>query len=108
MSRNTSIEYGAEPVAMIFSSPGSGNLSRVFDDLQKRGGEVRLFFPNLPVFEEEPQRDWIRNLILRPSTEPDRPEPLGSNEVQAYRNSLDEEIRRWSKRGKWKVAIETI
>jgi uncharacterized protein (DUF58 family) len=93
---------------LIFSSPGSANLSKVFDDLQKRGGEVRLFFPDLPVPAEEPRRSWVRSLILRPSAEQDRPGPLGSYELQVYRKTLDEEILRWSKRGNWKVCVETI
>jgi uncharacterized protein (DUF58 family) len=94
---------------LLFSSPGSGNLSRIFGDLQKRGGEVKLFFPDLPVAAEEPHRSRIRNLLLRPPAEQSRPVPLiGSDELQSFRDALDQEIARWSRRGKWKVAVETI
>jgi len=94
---------------LLFSSPGSANLPQVFGDLQKRGGEVKLFFPDLPLSAEEPHRSWIRNLVLRQAAEQSRAvQPLGSSELQSYRSQLDQEIIRWSRKGKWKVAVETI
>ena len=94
---------------LLFSSPGSGNLPRIFNDLQKRGGEVKLFFPDLPPAAEEPRRSRIRNLILRPTVEQGRTVPaLGNDELQNFRNTVDREIARWSRRGNWKVAVETI
>jgi len=89
---------------LLFSSPGSGNLSRVFGDLQERGAEVKLFFSDLPLPAEEPRRSRVWNLLLRPPAERGRPvPPLGGEELQNYRNTLEQEIARWSRRGKWKV-----
>jgi uncharacterized protein (DUF58 family) len=91
---------------LLFSSPGSANLPRIFGDLQKRGGDVKLFFPDLPVPAGQPPRSWIRKLVLRPAAEKGRAlAPLGSNELQSYRSKLDQEVARWSRRGKWKVVL---
>jgi uncharacterized protein (DUF58 family) len=92
---------------LLFSSPGSGNLPRVFEELQKRGGEVKMFFPDLPVSAEQPHRSWFRKLVLRPqAVQRAAAHPLGSSELQSYRTTLDEEIARWSRKGK--VGVETI
>ena len=89
---------------LLFSSPGSGNLPRIFADLRKRGGGVTVFFPELPVFAEQPQRSWIRKLVFRHAAEQRRAVPvLRSGELQSFRNMLDQETVRWSRRGKWKV-----
>jgi uncharacterized protein (DUF58 family) len=89
---------------LLFSSPGSGNLPRIFGDLQKRGGGVKLFFPDLPVSEGEPRRSWIRKLVLRPAAGQSSAVPLiGSAELQNFRDTLDQEIVRWSRKGNWKV-----
>ena len=89
---------------LLFSSPGSANLPRVFEDLQKRGGEVKLFFPELPVGGEPPSRGWFRTLLLR------RPAPHravsaapDSGELQCYQNAMDRETARWSRRDRRKV-----
>jgi len=94
---------------LLFSSPGSASLPRIFEDLQARGGEVRLFFPDLPVSAEQPRRGWFRKLMLRPPAE-QRAEaaPLDSRELQCYRDTLDRETARWSRRGRRKVCVETI
>ena len=91
---------------LLFSSPGSGNLPRVFGDLKQQGAEVRLFFPDLPLPPGQPRRGRIRNLLLRPPPERSRPvSPLSSHELQSYRTKLDQEIARWNRRGKWKVVL---
>jgi hypothetical protein len=94
---------------LLFSSPGSASLPRVFEDLQNRGGEVKLFFPDLPVSAESSQRGWLRKLVLRPSAgQPAEAAPLENREIQCYRSALDQEIARWSRTGRWKVRVETI
>jgi hypothetical protein len=94
---------------LVFSSPGSGNLPRIFEALRKRGGEVRLFFPHLPVSEEPPRPGLIRNLFLRPETGHAGPAlPPDDGELDIYRSKVDQEAARWRRRGKWKVVVETI
>ena len=94
---------------LLFSSPGSANLPRIMKDLQKRRGEVRLFFPEPPEPFQQLYRSWFRKLVLRPSADQDRRLPVpDSGELQAYRSTLEQETARWSRRGKWKVGVETI
>lgn len=89
---------------LLFSSPGSKNLSRIFADFQERAGEVKLFFPDLPVPVEQPHRSRIRKLVLRPSGEQGAAvAQLGSGELQNFRTTMDRERARWSRNGKWKV-----
>ena len=94
---------------LVFSSPGSANLPRIMKDLQKRSGEVKLFFPDVPAPFDQPQRSWIRKLVLRPPADQNRQLPaLAKDELHSYRSTLEREISRWSRRGKWKVGVETI
>jgi uncharacterized protein (DUF58 family) len=88
----------------LFSSPGSGNLSRIFEDLKKRGGEVKLYFPDLPVSAEQPRYGWLRELVFRPAAEHGGARsPLAGAELERYQSKLDQEIERWGRRGNWKV-----
>jgi uncharacterized protein (DUF58 family) len=94
---------------LLFSSPGSANLPRIMNDLQKRGGEVKLFFPDPPAPFEQPHRNWFRKLVLRPPADQSRRlAVLGSGELHSYQITLEREIARWSRRGNWKVGVETI
>ncbi|UCF95812.1 MAG: DUF58 domain-containing protein [Spirochaetaceae bacterium] len=94
---------------LIFSSPGSGNLPRLFEELETRGGDVKLFFPQITMPDRKPERGSVRRLVLRPLAGKGSPSPqIGREELQRFRKVLDEEIGRWSRRGKWKVAVETI
>jgi uncharacterized protein (DUF58 family) len=89
---------------LLFSSPGSGNLSALFDDLQKRGGDVRVFFPDLPAPPEQPRRGWMRNLVLRePADRSGRISPLSEAELEEYRSKAERERARWNKKGRGKV-----
>jgi uncharacterized protein (DUF58 family) len=94
---------------LLFSSPGSANLPRIMKDLQKRGGEVKLFFPDLPAPVEQFHRGLFRKLVLCPPADQSRQLPApGRGQFQSYRNTLEREIARWSRRGNWKVGVETI
>jgi uncharacterized protein (DUF58 family) len=94
---------------LLFSSPGSANLPRIMKEVQKRSAEVKLFFPDAPAPVQQPQPGWIRKLVLRPRADSSRPLPaLAGDELQSYRNMLEREIARWSRRGQWKVGVETI
>jgi uncharacterized protein (DUF58 family) len=94
---------------LVFSSPGSANLSRIMKDLQERGGEVKLLFPDVPAPLEQPRHNWIRKLVLRPTADQSSERPaLAEEELQSYRDALERDISRWGRRGKWKVGVETI
>ena len=89
---------------ILFSSPGSTNLARMFSDLQKRAAEVRLFFPDLPVPVEQPQRSWMRKLVLRPAGEQGATVvQLAREEIQNYQTALDRDAAQWNRNGRWKV-----
>ena len=92
---------------LLFAAPGSANLPRLFDDLKQRGANVRLLFPELilPV-QVNPSRG-LRHLLVRP--------PAGQRaarqedvQLEEFREALHLEIGKWTRRGKWKVDVETI
>ena len=93
----------------LFSSPGSGNLPRLFADLEKRGAEVKLLFPELTVQEQPSDPFSIRRLLFRvPSRRRGGNGRIGSEELESFQAVLDREIGRWNRRGGWKVVVETI
>jgi hypothetical protein len=94
---------------LLFSSPGSDNLPRLAGELEKRGWDVQLFFHDLIACEKKRGPRGIRRLLLRPVEERHDPvQGIGAEELQAFREAMSREIGRWSRRGKWKVAVETI
>ena len=105
------LEFPAQDLyqILVFSSPGSANLSRIMKDLQKRSREVKLFFPDVPKPFQKPRHSRIRKLVLLPPADRSRQLPaLAKKELHSYRDTLEREISRWGRRGKWKVGVETI
>jgi uncharacterized protein (DUF58 family) len=94
---------------LAFSSPGSGNLPRLLGDLRKLNGEVRLFFPELPIPPERPSRSWVHSLMFRPDgIHFETARRLSSAELEEFGETLNREAAQWSRGGKWKVTVETI
>ncbi len=94
---------------LLYSSPGSGNLSRLLNDLETRGWSVQLFLHDLSAPEEKTARRGLRHLVLRPPVEELRPRGLiGPLELRAFREVLNQEVGRWTRGGKRKVFVETI
>lgn len=94
---------------LLYSSPGSGNLSRLLSELETRGWNVQLFLHDLSAPEEKVAGRGLRYLVLRPPVEELRSSGLiDPEELQAFREVLNQEVSRWSRRGKRKVFVETI
>ena len=94
---------------LLYSSPGSGNLSRLLRELETRGGNVQLFLHDLSASEERTAGWGLRDLVLRPPVEEARsPGLVGPEELRAFRVVLNQEAGRWARRGKRKVFVETI
>ncbi|MBN2553144.1 MAG: DUF58 domain-containing protein [Spirochaetales bacterium] len=93
----------------LFSSPGSANLPRLFADLERRGAGVKLLFPQLTVEQEHSDPLSIRRLLFRtPVRRRHGNGKIGREELESFQAVLDREIGRWNRRGRWKVAVETI
>jgi len=94
---------------LLYSSPGSGNLSRLLRELETRGWNVQLFLHDLSVPEEKAARRRLRYLVLCPPVEELRsPKLIGPEELRTFREVLNQEVGRWTRRGKRKVFVETI
>jgi len=94
---------------LLYSSPGSGNLSRLLSELETRGWNVQLFLHDLSAPEEKVAGRGLRYLVLRPPVEELRSSGfIDPEELQAFREVLNQEVSRWSRRGKRKVFVETI
>jgi hypothetical protein len=94
---------------LVYSSPGSGNLSRLLRELETRGWNVQLFLHDLSAPEKITARPRLRYLVLRPPVEELRsPGLIGPEELRSFREVLKQEVGRWTRKGKRQVFVETI
>jgi uncharacterized protein (DUF58 family) len=94
---------------LLYSSPGSANLSRLLSALETRGWNVQLFLQGLSAPEQKAAGQGLRYLVQRPPVVEERsPVLIGPEELRAFREVLNQEVSRWTRKGKRKVFVETI
>jgi uncharacterized protein (DUF58 family) len=94
---------------LLFSSPGSGNLPRLFEELAKTGGDIALFLPDFyetGEISDRPGLGWF--FFQQPGGYPEQTAAIDKEELRFFRDAVDREIRRWRGKGKRKVVVETI
>jgi len=94
---------------LLYSSPGSKNLSRLLREAETRRWSVQLYLKDLRPAERVPKTTTLRDVFLRPRYEkiPEQP-PVGNEEMEAFQRALSREIGRLGGRGRRKVLVDKI